>query len=113
MVLFFLVHVAVRSLVRLLVGRSSVAVLEVENAVLRHQLAVLRRTVKRPPLRRRDRLVLAAVASVLPRERWSLFVVSPQTLLRWQRELLRRMWRYRRRRRGRPSVSSEVRELVL
>ncbi len=110
---FFLVYVAVRRLVRVLVGSSAVAVLEVENAVLRHQLAVLRRTAKRPALRRRDRLVLAAVASLLPRERWSLFLVSPQTLLRWQRELVRRKWTYRRRSPGRPPVSFEVRELVL
>jgi len=59
-VLFFLVHLAMRRLLRVFAGSSSVAALEVENAVLRHQLTVLRRTVKRPPLRRRDRLLLAA-----------------------------------------------------
>jgi putative transposase len=64
-------------------GGSSVAALEVENAVLRHQLAVLRRTVERPPLRRRDRVLLAAASTLLPRERWSVFLVTPQTLLRW------------------------------
>src|SRR5204862_536003 len=42
-----------------------------------------------------------------------LFVVSPQTLVRWQRELVRRRWTYRRRRAGRPRVAAEVRELVL
>ena len=46
----------------------------VENAVLRHQLAVLRRTVERPRLRRRDRLLLAAASTLLPRERWSVFL---------------------------------------
>jgi hypothetical protein len=89
-VFFFLVHMVVRRLARVLVGTSSVAALEVENAVLRHQLAVLERTVKRPRLRRRDRLLLALAAGLLPRERWSAFVVSPQTLLRWQRELVAR-----------------------
>src|SRR6266496_101938 len=87
--------------------------LEVENAVLRDQLSVLRRTVKRPELRRRDRVVLAAASGLLPRERWSLFVVSPQTLLRWQRELVRRKWTYRRRPAGRPPLDPEVRELIL
>jgi len=43
--------------------------------------------VKRPELRRRDRAVWAAASGLLPRERWPVFVVSPQTLLRWQREL--------------------------
>ena len=45
--LFFLMHVAVRRFLRVFCGSSSVAALEVENAVLRHQLAVVRRTVER------------------------------------------------------------------
>jgi putative transposase len=48
---------------------------------------VLRRTVERPRLRRRDRVLLAAASLLLSRERWSVFLVSPQTLLRWHREL--------------------------
>jgi putative transposase len=112
-VFFFLLHLLVRRSVRLVAGGSAAAALEVENAVLRHQLSVLRRTVKRPELRRRDRVVLAAASSLVPRERWSTFVVSPQTLLRWQRELVRRKWTYRRRRAGRPSLDPERRELVM
>src|SRR6266536_4992561 len=54
-------------------GGSSAAALEVENAVLRHELAVLRRTRKRPPLQRRSRLLLAAASTLLPRARWSVF----------------------------------------
>jgi len=112
-VIFFLLHVLVRRLVRVVAGRSTAAALEVENAVLRHQLTVLRRSVKRPELRRRDRVVLAAASGLLPRERWSAFLVSPQTLLRWQRELVRRKWTYRRRPTGRPPLDRECRELVL
>ncbi|MGH2841098.1 MAG: hypothetical protein ACRDKY_09775, partial [Solirubrobacteraceae bacterium] len=111
--LFFLVHLAMRRLLRLLVGGSPVAVLEVENAVLRHQLVVLGRTPRRPPLRRRDRLLLATASGVLPRDRWSAFLVSPQTLLRWQRELVRKKWSYRRRSPGRPPLDPELRQLVL
>ncbi len=111
--LFFLVHLAMRRLLRVFAGSSAVAALEVENAVLRHQLTVLRRTVKRPPLRRRDRLLLAAAGGLLPRDRWSVFLVSPQTLLRWHRELVRRKWSYRRRWPGRPPLDSAVRELVV
>jgi len=59
-VLLFLVFLAIRRLLRVFAGSSSVAALELENAVLRHQLTVLQRTAKRPPLRRRDRLLLAA-----------------------------------------------------
>jgi putative transposase len=112
-VIFFLVYVLVRRLVRLVAGGSAAAAIEVENAVLRHQLGVLRRTVKQPELRRRDRVVLAAASGLLPRQRWSVFVVSPQTLLRWQRELGRRKWTYRRRPAGRPPLEPEVRELIL
>ena len=110
---FLLLHVGARCLFRMLGGGSSVAALEVENAVLRHQLAVLRRTVRRSPLRRRDRVLLAAASRLLPRERWSVFVVSPQTLLRWHRELVAAKWTFRRRSRGRPPIDPAVRELVL
>ena len=106
-------HVAVRRLLRVFDGGSSVAALEVENALLRHQLAVLRRTVRRPSLRRRDRLLLAAASTVLPRERWSVFLVTPQTLLRWHRELVARKWTSRRRSPGRRPLDTAVRDLVL
>jgi putative transposase len=112
-VFFFLIHLAVRRLLRVMARGSSVAALEVENAVLRHELAVLRRNGRRRPLRRRDRLLLAAASAVLPRERWSVFVVSPQTLLRWHRELIARKWTYRRRLPGRPRIDPALRELVL
>ena len=109
---WFLAHLLLRRLLRLLVGGSAAGALEVENAVLRDQLAVLRRNAS-PRLRRRDRVLLAAGSGLLPRERWSAFVVSPQTLLRWHRELVRRRWTYPRRRPGRPQIDREVRELVL
>ena len=110
---FFLVHLLVRRFARLVAGGGAAAALEVENAVLRHQLRVLRRSAKRPELRRRDRVVLAAASGLLPRQRWSAFVVSAQTLLRWQRELVRRKWTYRRRPAGRPPLDPELRGLVL
>ena len=50
------------------------------------RLGINRRTVERPPLRRR--VLLSAASTLLPRERWSVFLVSPQTLLRWHRELV-------------------------
>jgi putative transposase len=48
---------------------------DVEIAVLRHQLQVLRRQVKRPAFRPADRAVLAVLSRVLPRSRWSTFLV--------------------------------------
>src|SRR5256712_12876708 len=87
---------------------------EVEVAVLRHQVKVLRRQVGRPRFRPLDRAFLAAAARVLPPERWDSFLVTPQTLLRWHRELGRRKWTYRTGRGpGRPRIDPEVRALVL
>ena len=54
--LLFLIHLVVRRLLRVIVGSSAVAALEVENAVLRHQLCVLRRTAKRVGAQTRFRL---------------------------------------------------------
>jgi putative transposase len=111
-VLWCLLYALLRRLLKMVAGKDD-RDLAVENAVLRHQLAVLRRTTNRPALRRRDRMLLAAASRLLPRERWSLFLVSPQTLLRWHRELVRRKWTYLHRRPGRPRVAPAVRELVL
>ena len=64
---------------------------EAELLVLRHQVKVLSRGARRPPFRRRDRMLLAAASRILPRERWKAFVVTPRTLLRWHRELIRQV----------------------
>jgi Transposase, Mutator family len=88
--LFALVYLLARRVVRLAAGSASQSHNDIEIVVLRHQLAVLKRQVGRPRVRRQDRLFMAALGQVLPRPRWSSFVVSPQTLLRWHRELVRR-----------------------
>jgi len=87
---------------------------EAEVLVLRHELAVLRRQIKRPKLRRRDKLFLAAMSRMLPRERWAAFIVTPATLVRWHRELVRRKWTYKHRPPlGRPPIDSATRALIL
>jgi hypothetical protein len=85
---------------------------DVEIAVLRHQLVVLRRQVTRPRYTPTDRLLLAVLAKLLPRERWSAFLVTPATLLRWHRGLVRRRWTYPHRP-GRRRLDPSIIRLVL
>jgi putative transposase len=114
-VLLAVVYLLLRRVVRLIAGSCDELMnAEVEVVVLRHQLTVLKRQVGRPRLRRRDRLFMVAISRTLPRARWSSFVVSPQTLLRWHRELVRRKWTYSRgSAAGRPPIAGEVRELIV
>jgi putative transposase len=86
---------------------------EIEILVLRHQVAVLRRQVKRLDLEPSDRVVFSALSRLLPRPRWATFLVTPATLLRWHRTLIAGKWTYPRRRPGRPPVQAVVRALVL
>jgi putative transposase len=79
---------------------------DVEIAVLRHQLEVLRRQVKRPEFRPAGRALLAVLSSALPRGRWPVFLVAPGTILRWHRRLVARQWTQPYRRGGRPPLST-------
>ena len=86
---------------------------ELEILVLRHELSVLRRQAKRPRFEPSDRLVLAALSRMLPRRSRRVFLVRPETLLRWHRRLVARHWAYPHRGPGRPPVGGEVRELIV
>jgi transposase InsO family protein len=113
--LLSLVYFAVHRLLGLLTAGSDRddAARDVELLVLRQQLRVLSRG-RRLPLQRRDRILLAAASGLLPRDRWRCFPVTPQTVLRRHRELVRRKWTYQSGRRpGRPRVATEVAMLVL
>jgi transposase InsO family protein len=96
-------------LLRLAVRRGGDdAAKDVEILVLRHQLSVLKRGCSKPKLSWRDRALIGLAAGVLPRERWSAFVVRPKTILEWNRRLAARRWRQPPRRRGRPPLDAEV-----
>jgi putative transposase len=86
---------------------------DLELLVLRHQLAVLRRQTPRPRLEPADRALLAAVSRVLPRARWSCFLVKPDTLLRWHRRLIAGTWTYAQCQTGRPPLNPEVQRLII
>ncbi len=113
LVLYASIYMLLRLAISLAVLRSSSdAERDLEILALRHQVAVLRRQVKRPDLLPADRMILAALGMRLPPGR---LLFSPATLLRWHRELVRKHWAAfgLRPRRGRPPVSDELRNLIL
>jgi putative transposase len=88
---------------------------DAEILILCHQVAVLQRQVKAPRLSWADRAVLVALARLLPRGylRELRLIISPQTLLRWHADLVRRHWANPRCGPGRPRTAPSVRALVL
>src|SRR5438132_3351065 len=89
--------------------------LALENLALRHQLAVYKRTTTRPKLRTTDRLFWVWLARVWAEWRQPLVIVTPDTVLRWQRRRFREYWTQLSRRptRGRPPIHAEIKALVL
>jgi hypothetical protein len=67
--------------------------LMVENALLRQQLIVLNRQIKRPQLTNLDRLCLVLLSHFTKFWKQALHIVQPDTLLRWHRELFGMYWR--------------------
>jgi hypothetical protein len=76
-----------------LLARSDAAK-DVEILMLRHEIAVLRRTNVRPTLTWLDRAVLSALSRLLPSPLRQLRLVSPRMLLRWHAQLLAHRWTY-------------------
>src|SRR5712671_3736953 len=88
--------------------------LEAENAVLRHQLIVLRRKLKgRARLTNNDRWFFVQLYRWFPSILPVLMIIRPETLVRWHRAGFRRYWRWKSRRRGgRPPIEAELRALI-
>ena len=93
-----------------LLGRSS-ASKDAELLMLRHEVAVLRRTHPQPRLDWADRAVLVALIRLLPTQLRAHRLVTPGTVLRWHCRLVTRKWTYPNQT-GRPSVSAEIAALI-
>ena len=89
--------------------------LALENLALRHQLAIYKRTVTRPRIRRTDRFFWIGLARVWAGWRQALVIVTPDTVLRWQRRRFREYWTRLSARPtgGRPPVNAEIKALVI
>ena len=83
-----LCYVVLRRILQLAVLRfRSNECKDLQIVVPRHQLAILRRRTRRPPMAWTDRLFLAAASRVLSRAHWRSFIITPATLLRWHQRL--------------------------
>src|ERR1041384_7805354 len=107
-------HQFLRLALHVVAAATSRASLQLENLALRHQLAVLRRSVKRPKLTSADRLLWAWLCRVWSDWRSALVIVKPETVIGWHRRGFRLFWRWKIRRGqpGRPPVPKDVRELI-
>jgi transposase InsO family protein len=90
------------------------AALQLELIALRHQLAAMKRTSRRPSLRPTDRLLWVLLSRLLPNWREMLVIVKPETVIGWHRKGFRLYWTWksRRRRGGRPPIPCDVRALI-
>jgi putative transposase len=95
----------------LLMGRTSTTK-DVELLVLRHEVAILRRTDPRRRMNWADRAVFAPLVAQLPRALRCHRLVTPSTILRWHRRLVRRRWTYPHRA-GRPPIDDVIAALVV
>src|SRR5215471_12818465 len=93
---------------------KSRATLQLENLALRHQLGVLRRSVKRPKLTSADRLLWTWLCAFWSDWRSALVIVKPETVIGWHRKGFQLFWTWKVRhgQPGRPPVSKEIRQLI-
>jgi transposase InsO family protein len=86
--------------------------LTAENLALRQQLAVMKRTNKRPKIRMMDRLFWILLSRFWSPWRRSLVIVKPETVVRWYRKGFKFFWKVKSKGPGRPKIGYEIRHLV-
>jgi len=86
--------------------------LAAENLALRQQLAVMKRTNKRPKIRRADRLLWVVLSRIWTPWRKSLVIVKTDTVVHWHRKGFKLFWKFKSKGPGRPRAGCEIRHLV-
>lgn len=102
------------ALLALISGLMSRQSLVAENLAPRHQIEVLQRSSTRPVLKWRDRAFRDILSAAWPGWRNALYIVQPDTVVRWHRQGFRFYWRWksRHRRHGMPRITKEIHELI-
>jgi len=88
--------------------------LALENLALRQQLAILKSSTKRPRLTKTDRLFWVLLSRIWLDWAQALIIVKPETVISWHRRGFKLFWRWKSRRRskGRPQITREIRDLI-
>jgi len=106
-----MIALIISTLFSLFRSRGAVAL---ENLALRHQLAVLKGSVKRPRFVRKDRVLWILLSRIWHGWRNGIVIAKPDTVIRWHKRGFRIIWTWksRKRRQGRPQVEPRVRALI-
>ena len=86
--------------------------LTAENLALRQQLAVMKRTNRRPKIRMTDRLFWVLLSRFWSHWRRSLVIVKPDTVVSWHRKGFKLFWKFKSKGSGRPKIDHEIRHLI-
>lgn len=106
-----MIYKILRTIISALKSQKALAM---ENLALRQQLAILRRTMKRPRLTKIDRLFWVFLSRIWRDWAQFLIIVKPETVISWHRKGFKLFWRWKSRRRskGRPQITREIRDLI-
>jgi hypothetical protein len=104
-----------KMLFKILFGPEKDFDLVLENVALRQQLNAMKRSIKRPQIRTKDRLFWVLFSRFWSNWQEPLIVVRPETVVRWHRKGFKLFWKFKSRRKGprRPPISPEIRDLIL
>jgi len=91
---------------------SNKAALVAENLALRQQIIVLQRGIKKPRIKRRDRVFWAWLSRLWNGWRSALIIVQPETVVKWHRAGFRLYWRWKSRGAGRPRKDRIIRNVI-